>query len=150
MKVENRGLSPLVASVFLIVLALIISSLVFSWSYGFIESKENANDFSIDELCDSVEVSVVVVSNSSGRYYLEIINRGNIDINSFKFKTYSGGNSKVVDLNVSVLVGGAITGSVVLGVALDGAEALPVLDGKLIGESSEIICEKNPIYLDGF
>jgi hypothetical protein len=147
MRIGNRGLSPLIASVFLIVLALVISSLVYSWSYGFIRGKADVNGLSIIELCDAVDFSVVVVSNLSGTYDLEIVNRGNINISSLKFKAYSGGDSKVVDSNMSILVGGAVTGSVDLGV-VDQVGVLPVLDGKLVGEDSDIVCEKNPVFLE--
>ena len=147
MRVGNRGLSPLIASVFLIVLALVIASLVYSWSYSFIREKADVNGLSVIELCDAVDFSVVVVNETAGVYDLEAINRGNINISSLKFKAYSGGDSKVVDSNMSILVGGAVTGSVVLGV-VDQVGVLPVLDGKLVGEDSEIVCEKNPVFLE--
>jgi len=149
MRIGNSGLSPLIASVFLIVLALVISSLVYSWSYNFIDTREEGDSLSVDELCGAVDFSVVVVSNLSGTYDLEIVNRGNINISSLKFKAYSGGDSSVVDSNMSIVVGGAVTGSVVLGV-VDQVGVLPVLDGKLVGESSKIVCEKNPVFLELF
>jgi len=147
MGTENRGLSPLIASVFLIVLALVISSLVYSWSYNFLDENDDVKGLSAEELCSAVDFSVVVVSSLGGEYDLEVLNRGNINISSLKFKAYSGGDSRIVDSNMGILAGGSVTGSVILG-SVDHVEALPVLKGELIGEASEIVCEDSPVFLE--
>ena len=151
MIIGKRGLSPVIASVFMIMLVLFMASFVFSWARGFVEDKGDAvvSDFSASQLCDSVNFDVVIVDNEGDNYDFEAVNRGNVNISSLKFRIYPGGDSNVVDSNVGILAGGAITGNVVLSGDIDRVEALSVLDGKLAGRSSDIVCVRAPVNLEG-
>jgi len=149
MRVGKRGLSPVIASVFLIVIVLVLTSLIFSWARGFVGENTTGGEISPGQSCSTLDFSVVVVSNISSNYNFEAVNYGNVDISSLKFKVYSDGDSVIVDSDVSILVGGSVAGSVILNGDIDEVEVLGVLDGKLVGKSSNVVCVDNSVYLDG-
>lgn len=151
MKVGKRGLSPVIASLLMILLVLTLASLVFAWARGLVEDKgsEMGSDFSASKLCEAMDFDVVIVSSVGDDYDFEVVNRGNVDISSLKFRIYPGGDSNVVDVAVSILAGGAVSGDVVLSGVIDRVEALGVLDAVLVGRFSDVVCSKNPVYVDG-
>jgi len=150
MRFGKRGVSAVIAIVLLILLVLALVSLVFFWARGFVEEKTDTSDFSAGELCSAVDFSIIVVSKAGTNYSFEAVNRGNIDVASLKFKIYTGGNIKIVDFSAEILAGAAVSDYIVLSGVIDKVEVLGVLDGKLVGRSSEIVCEDDPVYLEGF
>ena len=60
------------------------------------------------KLSQSMTMLHMAVINGDDEYALEITNRGNIDISGFEIKQYLGGNSEVLDVDESVLVGESI------------------------------------------
>jgi len=145
MKFNERGLSPVVASVLMILLVFVLASIVFSWARGFALEQTEENSFSSAQLCEAVDFSIAVVGENGDSYSFEAVNRGNVDIDSLKFKVYPSGDSNIIASDVGLVTGMAINGDVVLSGYIEKVEVLPVLKGK----SSKIVCDKNPVYLEG-
>jgi len=146
---SKRGLSPVIASVLLILLVLSLSSLVFSWSRGFMNSKgqDFADEVSGDRLCNSVVFDLVIVNVTGDNYNFEVVNRGDVDIGYLKFKIFPGGDSNIVDKTLKVLAGGAVADSVVLSGEVSRVEVFAVLDSSLVGGSSNFVCSDYPVYV---
>ena len=143
MRVGNRGVSPVVASVLLILLVFVLTAFVFSWARTFILNSSDNGEFSASYLCSTVDFNIVFNGiSSSDVYNFDIVNRGNVNISSLKFKVYSGGDSRLVNSGVGILVDGANSGSVELSGTVDEVEVLPVLNI----DSSDVVCINDPVY----
>lgn len=100
---NNKGLSPVIATVLLILLVITLASIVFLWARGFISEQVEKFDKPIETLCSSVKFEVQKGSSSDE---LEISNLGDVDIFKFEIKLFDGeGNSesKYFEINVPKL-----------------------------------------------
>ncbi len=149
MNIWKKGLSPVIASVLMIMLVLFIASFVFSWARGFVMDEDRGNGLSADALCNSVDFDVGVIGIDGDDYSFEAVNRGNVNISALKFKVYSGEDSSIVDSDVGILTERSITGNVVFSGVVDKVDTFSVLDGKLTGGNSDIVCLKVPVNLKG-
>ena len=151
MGVWKRGLSPVIASVLMILLVLVLSSVVFAWARGLVNDKgeEIRSSVSADALCRAVDFDVVVVDKVGDDYEFEAVNRGNVNISSLRFRIFPGGDSNVVNSAVGLWAGSSVAGHVVLTGVIERVEALGVLDGELVGSSSDVVCAKNPVKVKG-
>ena len=154
--VKKRGLSPVIASVLMILLVLVLSVIIFLWARGFIGEQVEKFGKPAEELCSSVDFSVVAIDNG-GYHILEIVNRGNVGISAFEIKMYSSGDSEISKINVGVRAGESLTAEVSLGVMknnklVDKIEIFPVLNGVVKGESSRkmFTCNKDSVFLSDF
>ena len=154
--IKRRGLSPVIASVLMILLVLVLAVIIFLWARGFISEQVEKFGGPVESACSSVDFSVVVIDNG-GYHLLEIINRGNVGINALEIKMYSGGHSEVVKLNVSVPIGKSVSSEVSLGVMKSGEitekiEVFPVLGGLVKGKSKVrmFTCLNDPVLLSDF
>ena len=135
MKTRNiRGLSPVIASVLLIMLVLFLAALIFLWARGFISEQIEKGGRPIDEYCSNVRIEV----HKIGTDKLQIINTGDVDIFSFDFKLTKGGSSEVKNYDYAVNAGGD---GLEVDVTLDDYDefiAYPVLLGTVVGEDSNM------------
>ena len=154
--VNEKGLSPVIASVLMILMVVVLAIIIFLWARGFIGEQVEKFGKPVEDLCSSVDFSVVVIE-SGGYQILEIVNRGNIGIAAFEIKMYSGGDSEIIRLDVGVPIGESVSREVSLGVMKSGGvsdkvEIFPVLSGNVRGESSRkmFTCSKEPVLLSNF
>ena len=154
--VKKRGLSPVVASVLMILLVIVLTIIIFLWARGFIEERVEKFGRPIEDYCELVDFKVVAIKNG-GYYILEIVNKGNVGISAFDIKVSSGGNSEVVQLEIGVPAGESVSSEVSLsfmenGEIPDEVEIFPVLSGEVKGESSRkpFVCTSEPFLLLDF
>jgi len=83
--IERKGISPVIASVMLIVIVLVLGSVVFFWGKGFITDLEPP----LLE-CENVNFEAGVIC-FFGDCALEVINRGNIELHAFEVKKIETG-----------------------------------------------------------
>ena len=86
---KKKGLSPVIASVLMIMLVLILAGMIFLWARGFVSEQIQKFDKPIGDVCATVNFDAVMVGND-----LEIINRGNVGIRHFEVKLTKGGNTE--------------------------------------------------------
>jgi flagellin-like protein len=133
--VGSRGLSPVIASVLMILLVLVLAALIFLWARGFVSEQVEKFGKPIEKLCESVDFDVQRIGGD-----LEVINRGNVDIRHLDIKMIKGGSSDVEKFNFQIDAGEAIRREAVLlmdgNVVPDEIIVYPALVGNIKGGSS--------------
>jgi flagellin-like protein len=133
--VGSRGLSPVIASVLMILLVLVLAALIFLWARGFVSEQVEKFGKPIEKLCESVDFDVQRIGGD-----LEVINRGNVDIRHLDIKMIKGGSSDVEKFNFQIDAGEAIRREAVLlmdgNVVPDEIIVYPALVGNVKGGSS--------------
>ena len=134
---DKKGLSPVIASVLMIMLVLVLAAMIFLWARGFISEQIEKFGKPVDEACAAVNFDVVRVGDD-----LEIINRGNVGIRSLDIKMYKDGNSEIAnfDFDLSQIAPGVAISKRVSLLMEDGSEpesvmAYPLLLGSVRGKS---------------
>jgi len=106
MMFNRKGISPVVATVLLVVLALVLAMIVFLWARGFVSEQIEKQGRPTDQVCK--EVSFEVDGVQEGQIVnLQIVNRGNVPIYNFDIKFVGGGDSSIKTFDFGVDVGGA-------------------------------------------
>lgn len=103
---KKKGLSPVVATVLLITLALVLSMIVFLWARGFISEQIEKQGKPSDQICRSVSFDLDATQKAQV-VELQIVNRGNIPIYNFDIKFMGAKESSMRTFNFGVDVGGA-------------------------------------------
>lgn len=104
---SKRGISPVIATVLLIAMAIVLAAIIFLWARGFVTEQVEKGGEPIEGICDQVLFDAEV-ENSGQTIFLTVINRGNVPINSFDIKSVSGGDSSIKTFNFAVDVGATL------------------------------------------
>lgn len=141
-RVDKKGLSPVVASVLLIVFVIVLGLIVFLWARGFIAEQIMKKGQPIDDFCNNVRFDAELIYNvGDAAWELQIVNRGDVDINSFEIKERDvDGNSYVHDFEFSVYSGDAKEEFVRLK-GPDTVTIYPALLGEGENENKIYVCE---------
>jgi len=109
MNIKKRGLSPVIASVLLIALALTLAMIVFLWARGFVSEQVEKDGQSTDQVCKAVDFDLEANVDKDTRIVtLQIVNRANVPIYNFDVKYIGGdGGSKLITFDLGVDVAGA-------------------------------------------
>ena len=143
MRTGKRGLSPVIASVLIILMVISLLSIIVAWARGFVEEQTAETSAPDTKLCPAIEFIVMNISAIGSGTDLEIVNRGNVDIDSFEFKLSYGGNVDVVNLNTSVSSGKSAIGTMDFSDDIEEIEVFAVL-----GNGSKVVtCRENSAYL---
>jgi len=134
-RVDSRGLSPVIASVLMILLVLVLAALIFLWARGFISEQVEKFGKPIEELCESVDFKVQKFGSD-----LEVVNRGNVDISHLEVKMFKDGNSQIEKFNFRIDAGESVRKEATLlmdgNVVPDEIVVYPALIGNVKGGSS--------------
>lgn len=106
-KENKKGLSPIIATVLLILLVLVLAGIIFTWMRGFVSEQLVKGSKTVEQACQEVDFDVQFVTTTD----LEIVNRGNVPISSFEVKIFNGGDSDIIKFSFSVDAGQAISES---------------------------------------
>ncbi len=132
---NKHGLSPVIASVLMILLVLVLAAIIFLWARGFISEQIEKFGKPIEDLCASVDFRVEKVGSE-----LEILNRGNVDIRHLDIKLFKGGDSEISKFDFSIDAGQAIKKNLDLKMSNDEEPdkiiIYPALIGNIRGKSS--------------
>jgi FlaG/FlaF family flagellin (archaellin) len=135
---NKGGLSPVIASVLMILLVLVLSVIIFLWARGFVDEQVEKFGKPIEEMCESVDFMVEEFEDE-----LEIVNRGNVDIHHLDVKMSKGGNSEVSKFDFRIDSGKAVREPVsfrfVDGSIADEVIVYPALIGKVKDRNSNKI-----------
>jgi len=134
-RANSRGLSPVIASVLMILLVLVLAALIFLWARGFISEQVEKFGKPIEQLCSSVDFKVQRIGSD-----LEVVNRGDVDIYYLNVKMVKGGNSEIEKFNFQVDAGDSVRKGVTLlmkdNIIPDDIIVYPALVGNVKGGSS--------------
>ena len=142
--INQKGLSPVIASVLLILMVVALVVIIFSWSRAFITNQTEGSELSVEKLCSAVNFNVMFNSEDNT---LEIINKGDINISTFEIKKYLDGDSEIVKIDVSVPAGKSAITIIDLGIisSFDDIEVYPVL--KKTADGKSFTCHNDPVSL---
>ena len=133
--VNKRGLSPVIASVLLILLVLVLATIIFLWARGFLNEQIEKFGKPISDDCSHVNFDVQRSLNN-----LEVINRGNVNINHLDIKLFKDGNSEISRFNVPIDAGETARQPITLtmkdGSTPDKIIVYPALIGNVRGKDS--------------
>jgi len=136
-RASSRGLSPVIASVLLILLVLVLAAMIFLWARGFIGEQVEKFGEPINQICESVDFEIEMVGND-----LEVVNRGNVDIYYLSIKMIKGGDSEFKKFDFSVDAGESVRESVSLlmenNVVPDEVIVYPALIGNVKDSDSNL------------
>lgn len=136
--VNKRGLSPIIASVLLILMVFILASIIFFWARGFIGEQIEKFGEPIEKSCENVAFSVTRV----GDKLLEVLNEGDVNIRYLEIRMTKGGESVLKQFDFPVAAGKFASGD--FSFSLSDTEVIvpekivvyPALIGKVVGKSS--------------
>jgi len=135
----KRGLSPVIASVLMIMLVLVLASMIFLWARGFISEQVEKFGRPIGEKCGEVDFRVERITEG-GVDYLEVRNLGNVDIFHLDIKMVQGGNAEVTKFGFRIDAGDAVKREVTLKMKDDSVPeqiiAYPALVGNVRGKTA--------------
>ena len=134
-RVDSRGLSPVIASVMMILLVLVLAALIFLWARGFMYEQVEKFGKPIEQLCDSVDFEIQRIGGD-----LDVVNRGDVSIRYLEIEMSKGGDSTIEEFNFQVDAGESVRDQATLlmdgNVVPDEIVAYPVLLGNVKGGSS--------------
>ena len=134
-RVSSRGLSPIIASVLLILMVLVLAALIFLWARGFVSEQIEKFGKPIEQMCSSVDFEIQRFGSS-----LEVVNRGDVNIVHLDIKMFSGGDSEIEKFNFRVDAGESVREDVTLSMKnnaiIDKIIVYPALIGNVKGGSS--------------
>jgi flagellin-like protein len=138
--VGKSGLSPVIATVLMILLVLVLAAMIFLWARGFIGEQIEKFGKPIEASCSELNFEVEKVEGTSGLDALEVVNRGDIDIFYLDVKKVSGGNSEMEKFGFPIDAGSSSKGDIDLtmsgGVVPEKIIVYPALVGSTGSESS--------------
>lgn len=144
--VGKRGVSPVVASVLLILLVLVLAAIIFLWARGFIGEQVEKFGKPIEETCGSINFDVAKFGSE-----LEIRNSGNINIQHLDIKMFKGGDSEIQQFAFDIPAGKSERGYSTLemsdGSTPDKIIAYPALIGTAGGSNSIFTCMDSGVTL---
>jgi flagellin-like protein len=149
--VGKRGLSPVIASVLLILLVLVLAVLIFLWARGFVSEQIEKFGSPIENICNEIDFEVVRLT---GPERLEVVNRGNVDIFNLEIKMIRGGDSETSTFEFPIDAGAAVTQEVSFvmedGLGPEKVIVYPSLVGNVVGKTSNraITCLEQGITLE--
>ena len=134
----KKGLSPVIASVMMILLVLVLASIIFLWARGFIGEHIEKFGKPIEDYCGNVKFEM----HRSG-LNLEVVNKGNVDIRSLNIKMIKDGDSEVNNFNFQIDAGDSESGYISFemsdGSIPDEIIAYPALIGEVQGGGSNSV-----------
>ena len=118
---SKKGLSPVIATVLLVMVVMFLAAIVFFWARGFITEQIQKFGKPIEDECGLVDFSVAVVPGTYGQHALEVFNHGNTEIFRLEIKKTLGGDSEMGRFEFRIGVGKPVREDVSLMMA-DGSK----------------------------
>lgn len=105
-KIRNkRGVTPVIANILLIAIAIVLAAIVFIWARGFVQEGLQKQGEPVERACERASFDADIHRDSSGAYVLEINNRENVPLYGFNLYVASAGQEdieKIAPLNIDV------------------------------------------------
>ena len=112
----KKGVSPVVATVLLIVIVIVLATIIFIWARGFLSESATKGDRVVESSCEDINFEVQIASsasqcNNGNGWAIDINNIGNIPIYGIKVLKYDDSTGSIDDLALAdeTFVGGTVT-----------------------------------------
>lgn len=138
---NKRGLSPVIASVLLILLVLVLASILFVWARGFVGEQIEKFGQPVEEVCRNVDFQVAKIGDDLLDVKLEVKNDGSINIRHLEARLTKGGESELLQFDFPINKHDAVTKSVSFAMpnSTDTPDEIiiyPALIGNVVGDVS--------------
>ena len=140
---EKRGLSPVIATLLLVMLAVVLASIIFFYMRSVVGEKIVKFDQAIEYSCSKIDFAADAI-NKTEKVDIRISNRGNVPIYSFVVKKISLGSVDEIPLSSkpeSANAGGSSNATVSSLAKGDNIIIVPVLLGESNGLRKPYNCE---------
>ena len=138
---KKKGVSPVIATTLLIAIVIVLALIIFLWAKYFITERAQKLGRDADQVCSEIQLDATF---SSGE--LQLINIGNIPINSFEIKKTIGGDVEKASNETSLAIGETKTISV-SGSGIESIDVIPLILGETKKERQIHKC-KNSISVE--
>lgn len=150
MEMKKRGLSPVIATVLLISLAIILAVIVFLWARGFIDEQVQKEGEPIANACEKVSFEAEAFPEGNEDLVF-ITNQGNVPIyglsvtllgafgDTTENELFESQNVVLQGETGEVILGAGISGSIDIG---DELRIVPILLGEVDGVTKPFICDE--------
>ena len=132
---NKRALSPIIATVLLIVLVIIIAAIIFLWAKRFIGESIQKQGANIEQKCSEVNLEA---SKTGTTLYLN--NKGNVPIYNVEVKIKKEGSETIETVNANLGVGQANSYEVSGIDEVDSVMVVPSLMGETATSKKEYTC----------
>ncbi len=159
MNAKKRGLSPVIATILLIAIALVLAAIIFLWARGFLAEKLQKDlgegPEPIEVVCEKVDFDGEARIDLSNKLYLTAINKGNIPIYGLIAKKKSRGSLTLIQelpyaFTTSLLSGetASISTTSVVNILPDESLVIvPVILGESGEQTKAYPCEKKSLEI---
>ena len=142
----KRGLSPVIASVLLVMIVVILAAIVFLWALGFVSEGVSKFNDPIERACGRINFEAGVFSGKSGGYVIDVNNRAEIPLYGFNIKKIGAG-----EVIATKYVGNTIGTGESTTLQLDGFNfntgdkllIVPIILGKSAKSKVSYVCKDN-------
>jgi flagellin-like protein len=134
---KKKGISPVIATVLLVLIVIVLAMLIFLWARGFIKEAVTKKGLNAEQACGEIDL---VVSYTGGN--LDISNRGNIPIYHFEIRKISPTGIETQEEKIGVASSDSIS-IPISGGPYEELEVVPIILGE--GEKSKkmYVCKNN-------
>ncbi len=137
---NKKGLSPVIATILLISIALLLAAIIFVWAKSFVSEKAQKSGEAVELSCDDIEFEVEATLQGSN-LHVNLVNKANIPLYGIEVRKEGLGSIK----KVGILTGGSGTINVgetkAIDVQLDSGELIVgdkiIIVPIILGESGE-------------
>lgn len=113
---SKKGVSPVVATVLLIVIVIVLATIIFIWARGFLSESATKGDRVVESSCEDVNFEVQIAPtasqcNNGNDWAIDINNIGNVPIYGIKVLKYDESTGSIDSLALAdeTFVGGTVT-----------------------------------------
>ena len=139
--INRRGLSPVIATVLLISIALVLAVIIFMWARSFVSEKVQKFSAPVENSCTDINFEAEA---SAGK--IDVVNRGNVPLYGIEVRKVSAGTIEGVMQFPESTIGEGETSSVDIssyGIE-DGTQLLivPIILGEANGYKKAYTCDE--------
>ena len=133
---KRKGVSPIIATVLLIVLVVIIAAMIFLWAKRFVGEACEKQGVNAQLKCDEVSLEASRVADT-----LYLNNKGNVPIDTIRVKIDGGGSKSSNDIKAELSGGKSSSYSVSGMTGSEKVSVIPVLKGQAKTAVCQNVCE---------
>ncbi len=136
---NKRGISPIIATVLLITIAIALFLLIFLWIRSFQAERISKFNSPIENACPNVELQFSILTGDK----LQVENVGNVPVYKIDIFNVNGGSStRLITAPINLLAGKTSSDTITLNSCDDSLKIIPILLGTTSsGAQKEYTCK---------
>lgn len=144
MEMDKRGISPVIATVLLVLIAVIVAGIIFVWAKSFVNEKTTKFEQAIELSCPNINFNAEAFANERKLY---VVNKGKVPIYGLEIRKKGLGSVKSIGKFDKNTIGEGETSSVtfdpsVIVNAGDQLIVVPIIIGTQGGTKKAYTCDE--------